>query len=120
MPEATIVEVWGNGSKQTTTEIIISKTGLAALLTEAGYSFAPSDSNTLDELIAALICAGLTKLSPAARSIDPINRNVEFRYDPTVNFDSPTVDGQTFNRHTVELAFYKPIPTPKLNPSDLK
>lgn len=119
MAELTIVEGWGAGSRQTATEVIISKPGLAALLAEAGYTFTPRDNNSLDELIAAITCAGLVKLSPEARQIDSLNRNIEFRYDPAVNFDSPSIDGQTFNRHTVEVAFYKPIPTPKLNPSDL-
>lgn len=120
MPEFTIAEVWGTGSRQTATEIIISKAGIAALLANAGYTFTPAGDNTLDELIATIVCAGLIQMTPEARLTDSVNRNTEFRYDPTVNFDSPTVDGQTFNRHTVEIAFYKPIPTPKLSPSDLK
>lgn len=120
MARRTIVEVFGIGSTQTATEIRISKAGLTDLLTAAGYTFVPTDSNTVDELIAAIICAGLVTLTPASREADPALRNVEFRYDPATSFDSPTVDGQTFNRHTVEAAFYKPIATPKLNPSDLR
>jgi hypothetical protein len=120
MAELTIAEALGAGSRQTATELIINKAGLTALLADAGYTFVASDANTLDELIAAIVCAGLIKLSPESRLIDSINRNVEFRYDPTINFDSPTVGGQTFNRHTVEVAFYKAIPTPKLNPMDLR
>ncbi len=120
MAELSVVDFFGAGTTQTATELRISKAGLSALLASGGYTFAASDANSVDELIAAIVCAGLIKLNPEARTIDSINRNVEFRYDPTVNFDSPTIDGQTFNRHTVEIGFYKPIPTPKLNPDDLK
>jgi len=120
MAELTIVDFFGAGSSQSATELRISKGGLAALLASSGYTFVAGDANSVDELIAAIACAGLIKLNPEARAIDSVNRNVEFRYDPTVNYDSPTIDGQTFNRHTVEVAFYKPIPTPKLNPDDLK
>lgn len=120
MARRTIIEVFGAGSTQTATELRISKAGLTDLLTAAGFTFVPTDANTLDELIAAIVCAGLAALTPASREAEPTLRNVEFRYDPAVNFDSPTIDGQSFNRHVVEAAFYKPIATPKLNPSDLK
>lgn len=118
MPEQSITDVFGAGSSQTATEFRISKPGLAAILTAAGYTFTAKADNTVDELVAAFICAGLAQMSPTARAIDPINRNIEFSYDPAIGFDSPTSDGQTFNRHTVDVAFYKPIATPKLNPSD--
>ena len=118
MPEKTLVEAFGVGSTQNATEILISKTGLAALLATNNYSYSPSANDSLDELIAAIICAGLISLSPTEREVDKLNRNVEFRYDPTINYDSPTLDGQTYNRHVVEVAFYKPIPTPTLSPSD--
>jgi len=120
MAELTITDFFGAGSSQSATELRISKAGLSALLAGSGYTFVAGDANSLDELIAAIVCAGLIKLNPEARGIDSVNRNTEFRYDPTVNFDSPTIDGQTYNRHTVEVGFYKPIPTPKLNPDDLK
>lgn len=118
MPEKTLSEAFGAGSSQSPTEIIISKTGLAALLTTNGKNFNPTASNSLDELIAAIVCAALITLSPEEREVDKIARNVEVRYDPTINFDSPTLDGQTYNRHVVELAFYKQIDTPALSPSD--
>ena len=120
MAKSTLIEVFGIDSTQTATELRISKAGLANLLSAAGYTFVPAADNTVDELIAAIACSGLVSLTSASRETDPINRRVEFRYDPTTNFDSPTIDGQSFNRHVVELAFYKPIATPKLNPSDLK
>lgn len=102
MAEKTLVEVFGAGSSQNASEILISKSGLASLLSAAGFSFAPAANNSLDELIAALVCTGLTSLSPTEREVDKINRNVEFKYDPSINYDSPTIDGQTFNRHTVK------------------
>lgn len=118
MAEQTLIDMFGDGSTQTATEFRISKAGLAARLTAAGYSFQAKPENSLDELIAAFICAGLATLTPDARAVDPINRNVEITYDPTIGFDSPTLEGQTYNRHTVDVAFYKPITAPKLNPSD--
>jgi hypothetical protein len=118
MAEISLTDMFGNGSTQTATEVRISKPGLQALLTAAGYTFTPKESNSVDELLAAFICAGLVALNPDVRKVDPINRNVEFSYDPTLNFDSPTIDGQTYNRHTIEAIFYRPITTPKLNPSD--
>jgi len=118
MPEQELTAMLGANSSQTATEIRINKAGLAALLTAAGYTFTPKADNTLDELVAALICAGLVALTPEARAVDPISRNIEITYDPAIGFDSPTVDGQTFHRHTVDVAFYKPITSPKLNPSD--
>lgn len=118
MTEKTLTEVFGTGSSQTITEIIISKTGLAALLFSAGYTFTPTASNSVDQLLAAIVCAGLVALSPEERSKDVINRNLEFRYDPNINFSTITTDGQTFNQHTIELAFYKPVATPSFNPSD--
>lgn len=120
MPKATIVEVFGTGSSQSATEVRISKAGLAAVLAAAGYTFTPTDANSADEIIAAIVCAGLAVLTPATREAEPLVRGVEFSYDPTVNFDSVSVNGQSFNRHTVEAAFYQLIPTPKLNPSDFK
>lgn len=120
MPERQITEVFGDGSTQSATEIRISKAGLAAVLSAGGYTFTPTADNSLDEIIAAITCAGLAQLTPEARETEPLIRNVEFRYDPATNFDSPSVDGQTFNRHTVEVSFYQPIPTPKLNPADIK
>ncbi|HEY9709941.1 MAG TPA: hypothetical protein V6D48_17175 [Oculatellaceae cyanobacterium] len=120
MPEREITEVLGAGSSQSATEIRISKAGLSAVLSTGGYTFAPADNNTLDEIMAALACAGLAVLTPEARELDPLLRNVEFRYDPATNFDTLSVDGQTYQRHTVEVSFYKSVPTPKLNPSDLK
>jgi hypothetical protein len=119
MPERTITEVFGAGTTQTATELRISKTGLASLLSAAGYQFNPTEANTLDELIAAITCACLAQLTPEAREAEPLTRNVEFNYDVDRGFDSPTIDGQTYNRHTVEVVFYKAIATPKLNPSDL-
>jgi hypothetical protein len=118
MPELSIEAIFGTGTAQTATTFTISKSGLAAILTAAGYSFNPKADNSADELMAALICAGLVNLSPANREVDPINRNVELSYDSTINFDTTTLNGQTYNRHTVSVNFYKPIATPKLNPSD--
>jgi hypothetical protein len=119
MPERTITEVFGANATQTATELRIDKAGLAAILAQAGFTFNPTNTNTLDELVAAIVCAGLARLTAAEREADPIARNVEFNYDPNLNFDSPTLDNQTYNRHTVEVVFYKPIATPKLNPSEL-
>jgi hypothetical protein len=65
MPDRVITELFGAGSSQTAAELRISKTGLAAVLSAAGYSFTPTDTNTLDELIAAITCAGLVKLTSA-------------------------------------------------------
>jgi len=118
MPELPITAMFGTGSSQTATELRISKSGLAAVLTAAGYSFTPKADNTLDELVAALVCAGLVVLTPEARTQDPTTRNIEFNFDPAIGFDSPTIDGQTFQRHTVDIAFYKPIVTPQINPTD--
>jgi hypothetical protein len=118
MAEQTIVDMLGAGSTQTATEFRISKAGLSARLSAAGYTFDVKAENTLDELVAAFICAGIATLTPEKRAIDPINRNIEMTYDPTLGFDAPTIDSQTFNRFTVDVAFYKPIPAPKLNPSD--
>ena len=116
--EKTLVQAFGAGSSQSISEIIISKSGLATLLATNQFTFTPAADNSLDELIAAIICAGLITLSPTEREVDKVNRNIEFRYDSTINYDSPTLDGQTYNRHIVEVAFYKPIPTPIINPSD--
>jgi len=118
MAELMLPDMFGDGATQTATELRISKAGLAAVLTAAGYTFNPRADNSLDELVAAFICAGLARVNAEARAADPVARNVEFNYDPTIGFDSPTIDGQTFNRHTVDVAFYKPITTPKLNPTD--
>jgi hypothetical protein len=118
MAEVALIDMFGAGASQTAGEIRISKPGLAAILNASGYTFTPKENNTLDELVAAFICAGLAALKPEVRSADPINRNIEFSYDPTLNFDSPTINGQTYNRHTIEAIFYKPIETPKLNPAD--
>ncbi len=118
MPELNLEQVFGTGTAQTATTLTISKSGLAALLSNSGYSFTPKDANSPDELIAGIICAGLATLTPEARSVDPTARNVEFSYDPTINFDTTTINGQTYNRHVVDVRFYKPVPTPKLNPSD--
>jgi|GEM_PF-6112459 len=119
MADRLLTDLFGTGTTQTATELRISKTGLASLLSAAGYNFTPTSDNTVDELVAAIACAGLTVLTSQEREVDPITRNVEFSYDPNINFDSPTLEGQTFNRHTIEVVFYKPIATPKLNPSDL-
>jgi len=118
MPELSIEAVFGTGTTQTATTFSISKTGLAALLSSAGYTFNPSATNTTDELIAAIVCAGLATLTPAAREADPATRNIEFLFDPTINFTTTTINNQTYNRHTVDVSFYKPIAIPKLNPSD--
>jgi hypothetical protein len=118
MAEKALTEVLGAGTTQTDTELRISKTGLAALLTANGYTFAPSASNSPDQLIAAIICAGLITMKAEDREADPANRNVEFSYDPAINYDSPTINGQSYSRHVVSVGFYKAIPTPTLNPSD--
>jgi len=118
MPELSLEAVFGTGTAQTLTTFTLSKSGLAALLSAQGYGFTPKDTNTPDELIAAIICAGLISLTPDARELDPLARNVEFDYDPAINFDATTLNGQVYNRHSVSVRFYKPIPTPKINPSD--
>lgn len=119
MPERNLTELFGANASQSPTELRIDKPGLAAILSSGGYQFTPSATNTVDELVAAILCAGLVVLTPEQREIDPVNRNVEITYDANINFDSPTIDGQTYNRHTIDTTFYKPIPTPKLNPSEL-
>lgn len=118
MAEKTLTEVFGAGSSQTATEWRINKTDLAAILAAAGYSFTADANNSVDQLIAGIICAGLIALKASDREADPTNRNVEFRYDPAINYDSPTLNGQTYSRHTVEVAFYKPIPVPQISPAD--
>jgi hypothetical protein len=117
MPEKSLVEVFGAGSSQSATELIISKTGLASLLAP-NYSFTPSANNSVDELITAIICSCLINLSPEERAKDPLSRNLQVSYDPTINFSTVNVNGQTFYQHVVELAFFKAIVTPKLNPGD--
>jgi hypothetical protein len=118
MAELSLEQALGTGASQNPTTFVISKTGMAALLSAAGYTFTPKDSNSVDELLAAITCCGLAKLTPEVREADPTHKNIEFRYDPTINFSTTVLNGQTFNRHTVEVAFYKSIPTPTLNPSD--
>jgi hypothetical protein len=118
MAEKAIPDVMGAGSSQTPTQFIISKPGLAAILAAAGFTFTPKDTNTLDELVTAVLCAGLAGMKPADREADPLNRNVEFRYDPAINFDTTVIDAKTYERHTIEAALYKHIPTPAINPSD--
>jgi hypothetical protein len=117
MPEKTLVEVFGAGSSQSATELIISKTGLASILAP-NYSFSPTANNSVDELLAAIVCSCLMNLSPEDRAEDPLTRNLQFSYDPTINFSVVNVNGQSFNQHIIELAFFKAITTPKLNPSD--
>jgi hypothetical protein len=118
MAGLTLTEALGANSRQTATEVLISKQGLAALLSSSNFTFVPKEENSLEEIMVAITCASLVTMSPAEREKDIVNRRIEFRYDPTINFDSPTINGQSFNRHVVEQAFYKPIATPKLNPSD--
>lgn len=118
MAEKTLIEVFGDGASQTETEIIINKPALAAILAAVGHTFTPSATNSVDELMAAIVCAGLINLKPIDRDTDPVNRNIEFRYDPTLNYDRPTLNGQTFDRHTVEVAMYKAISAPNIHPSD--
>lgn len=118
MAEKTLIEIFGAGTSQTATELRISKEGLSALLSANEYTFIAKADNSPDELIAAIVCAGLATMKVSDREADPINRNCEFTYDPAINYDSPNLNGQTYSRHTVSVAFYKPIPTPKLNPSD--
>jgi hypothetical protein len=118
MPELAPEIVFGAGTTQSPTTFTLSKAGVSTLLANAGYTFTPKDVNSADELMAAIICCGLVSLTPAAREADPANRNIEFDYDPTLNFDTTNLGGITYNRHVVDVRFYKAIPTPKLNPSD--
>ncbi len=118
MAELTLEQALGTGTTQTPTTFVISKSGMAALLSAAGYTFTPKDVNSVDELFAAVTCCGLASLTPEVRDADPDNKNLEFRYDPTINFSTTVLNDSTYNRHVVEVAFYKKIPTPKLNPSD--
>jgi hypothetical protein len=119
MAEFTLVDVFGSQATQDVEKVILYKSDLAAILTAAGYTFVPAANNSVDSLMLAIVCAGLIKMTPASREADPVNKNVEFSYDPAINYDSPTLDGQSYSRHTVSVASYVPIPTPKLNPSAL-
>jgi hypothetical protein len=118
MSELTFPEALGVGSSQTTTEFIISKAGLSTLLASKGYTYTPSDNDSVDKLFIVLALVGLATMNPEERAKDPVARNIEFRYDPAVNFDSPTIDGQSYNRFVIEQAIYKPITIPKINPAD--
>jgi hypothetical protein len=118
MAELTLVEALGIGSTQTATEIIISKEGLATLLAAGGFTFTPKPANSVDEIFISFACSGLITMSPAKRAEDPVNRNIQFSYDPAFNFSSVTIDGQLYSQHLIEQAILKPIVVPKINPSD--
>lgn len=118
MAEIDFNTIFGADSTQTITEWRLNKSNIQAILQANNYEFTPEANNSVDQLMTVIVLLGLIHLTPSYREADTANRNLEFRFDPSVNFDSPTLNGQTFSRHTVEAAFYTLTSVPKINPNN--